>query len=59
MNTATATKTPFEIKNDNITYSMQKAPILSSKNPQSENELLIILFYGVSCMGKTTFSNMM
>jgi hypothetical protein len=59
MNTTKTVKTPFEIKNENITSSMQKATTVSSKALQSNNELLIILFYGVSCMGKTTFSNMM
>lgn len=59
MNITQTTKTPFEAQNSNITSHMQKATTFSSKITSHENELLVILFYGVSCMGKTTFAKMM
>lgn len=59
MNSPQVAKTPFEAHNSNITSHMQAATSPACKSSQQHNELLVVLFYGVSCMGKTTFSNMM
>lgn len=58
MNTTKTFVNPLETKNSNINSNMQKVNFTNNKNLQHENELLVVLFYGVSCMGKTTFAKM-
>ena len=58
MNTALA-KNPLEMQNGNLSAHQFSNAAHTQKQQTSENELLVIVFYGVSCMGKTTFSNLM
>lgn len=56
MHSSKTQKIPFEASNNNCASSMNKSCADTHKGAADKNELLIVLFYGVSCLGKTTFS---